>query len=159
MQDSRGFNSPNTFFFPPWRNDRLWFAYVLASPLLPRLLLTRQPLHGAASAWRFGTNQRGRMLLLTCAILYTLWLPAHPLSWLSCLQRLDAVLGLWVSSDLVFWVRVGVILRRIKKKNLDYVTCGWKMLHEAFLNESEWWRAHHVYAIMKIRSLMQVYRC
>lgn len=81
VQNSRGFICTDTFFFfPPWRNDRLWFAYILASPLPPRrLLLTHQP---SASYWlcigtegQFGTNQHDCMLLLTCALLYTFRLP------------------------------------------------------------------------------------
>lgn len=81
MQDSPGFISPNTFFCPPWRNERLWFAYILAS-LPPPPLLTHQP---SARRWlcicregQFGTNQRDRMFLHTCAQLYTFWLPLPP---------------------------------------------------------------------------------
>lgn len=58
------------------------------------------------------------------------------LSWLSCLQRLDRVLGPWLSSDLVFCVRLGVILRWIRKPRLCNRVAG-RYCKEAFMNESE----------------------
>lgn len=160
-QDSRGIISTNRFFFlsPMEKGSPVICIHIGIATATAAAAAAAD-----TSAWRwlcigrkgrFGTNQRDRMLLLTCTVVH---LPVQ-----AVVTLVLAEIGLGARSVTQLWFGILCLkwcYAEMNKKNLDYVT-AWQEDTVKGIDEWVWvwWTAHHVYAIMNISFQWQVYCC